>query len=299
MTRPRHVMPRQFHMLTRRCTQRQFLLQPGDQTNNIYAYCLAEAAQRFEMEIILPIAESNHHHVVLFDRHGRYPQFMEHLHKMLARCLNARWGRWENLWSSEEPCVTRLLDVETVMDKLVYAATNPVKDLLVERAFQWPGINGYRNLVHGKPLRAKRPTHFFRDGGVMPAEVELSLVVPPELGERKAVIAELQRRVAEVERATAEARRKERKDIVGRRAILQQSWKARPSSTEPRRNLRPRFAGAREVRVPALIAYREFLASYADARERWLAKRRVEFPAGTYWLARFAPISTATPPANT
>jgi hypothetical protein len=35
-------------------------------------------------------------------------------------------GRWENLWAAQEPCVTRLLDRDAVIDKLIYAAVNPV-----------------------------------------------------------------------------------------------------------------------------------------------------------------------------
>jgi len=297
MSRPRQVLLGQFYLLTRRCTQQQFLLRPDDVTNNAFAYCLAEAAQRFEIDILLPTAMSNHHHTVLFDRYGRVPEFAEHFHKMVARCMNARWGRWENLWAAVEVCITRLLDREAVIDKLVYAATNPVKDLLVERACQWPGTNGYRHLLHRKVLRAKRPRHFFRNGGTMPNEVSLTLVVPPELGDPDAVIAELKSRVEEVERKTLEHRAQTGAKIVGRRGILEQSWRSSPSSSEPRRNLRPRFAGATEIRVQALIAYKEFLATYREARAFWKRDGHALFPHGTYWLARFTPILVAPLPA--
>src|SRR5262245_9878952 len=173
MTAPRPVFPGRFLFITRRCTQRQFLLRPDAETNNAFTYCLAEAAQRYDIDILLPMAEANHHHTVLYDRHGNHPQFVEHFHKMFARCQHAGFGRWENLWAAEEPCITRLLDRATVIDKLVYAASNPVKDLLVERATQWPGVNGYRELLNGKPLKARRPRHFFAERGVMPEEVTL------------------------------------------------------------------------------------------------------------------------------
>jgi len=293
MPRPRQVLPGQFYLLTRRCTQRQFLLRPDPTTNNAFVYCLVEAAQRFEIELILSTAESNHRHTVFFDRHGRHPQFVEHFHKMLARCQNARWGRWENLWSTEEPCITRLLDRAAVIDKLVYAASNPVKDLLVERATQWPGANGYRHLIAGKPLHARRPRHFFRDDGVMPDEVTLSLVIPPELGSAEEVIAEVRAGVVEVERATIERRARTGAKILGKRGILAQSWRASPNTIAPRRNLRPRFAGARTVRIAALVAYREFLAVYREALYEWCAGAETLFPLGTYRLARTAPISVA------
>jgi hypothetical protein len=254
-----------------------------------------EAAQRCEIEILLPIAESNHHHTVLFDRHGRVPQFAEHFHKMLARCQNARWGRWENLWAAEEPCITELLTREAVIDKLIYAASNPVKDLLVERATQWPGVNGYVNLLSKRPLKAKRPHHFFRAGGVMPAEVSLDLVIPPELGPADEVIAEVAAGVEAVELKMKEHRARTGQRVVGRHAIRAQSWRAAPSSQEPRRNLRPRFAGPKAVLNLAIGRFREFLAAYREARKRWLTgANTVTFPYGTYWLARFAPVAVTT-----
>ena len=278
-------------MLTRRCTQRQCLLRPDPLTNQAFTYCLAEAAQRFGVDILLPMAESNHHHTLLFDRHGRVPQFTEHFHKMLARCLNAQWGRWENLWAAEEVCVTELLTRGSVIDKLVYAASNPVKDMLVERATQWPGVNGYVHLLSKRPLRAKRPRHFFRAGGVMPESVELELVIPPELGSADEVIAAVREGVTLVEREMREHRASTGKRVFGRQAVRKQSWRARPGSQEPRRNLRPRFAGPKEALVAAIGRFREFLTAYRDARKRWLlGESSVVFPTGTYWLARCAPV---------
>lgn len=74
-----------------------------------------QASQRLEIDILMTCAESNHHHTTVFDRHGRYTVFMEHCHKMLARSQNAMRGRWVHFCAAEEPCVTRLLDRETVI----------------------------------------------------------------------------------------------------------------------------------------------------------------------------------------
>src|SRR5262245_18310890 len=196
MTLPRDVVPGRFYMVTRRCTQRQLLLRPDLDTNNAFIYCLAEAAQRFDIEVVLPSAMSNHHHTIVFDRYGRLPLFTEHFHKMLAKCMNALRGRWENLWSTEQVCVVRLVDPADVIRKLVYAATNPVKDGLVDRVFRWPGVNGLSALLGQRALRARRPRHFFRASGRMPAEVTLPLVIPPELGDSEQVRDEVRRQVA-------------------------------------------------------------------------------------------------------
>ena len=61
MSMPRQVLPGQFYLVTRRCTQRQFLLRPDAATNNAFTYCLIEAAQRTNIEVLLPCAMSNHY----------------------------------------------------------------------------------------------------------------------------------------------------------------------------------------------------------------------------------------------
>jgi hypothetical protein len=291
VSRPRQILPGQFYLLTRRCTQRMFLLRPDVATNNAFMYCLAIAAALFGIDVLYSVAESNHHHTVIFDRYGRVSAFLEHFHKLVARSQNALRGRWENLWASGEPCVTRLLDRAAVIDKLIYAATNPVKDRLVERVHHWPGPNTFAAFAYGREIIATRPHHFFRKGGSMPEKVSLRVTIPPELGPADDVIREVCAGIERVEQLVAEERTRTGGSIVGRRRILAQSWKDSPSSVEPRRVGRPRFAGGVDVRVPALEQYRAFQYAYKRAREQWLAGVDVRFPAGTYWLSRFAYVS--------
>ena len=295
MTLPREVIPGRFYMVTRRCAQRLFLLRPDAETNNAFLYCLAEAAQRSGIEILLTCAMSNHHHTVIFDRDGTVPLFTERFHKLLAKCQNAWRGRWENLWSSEQVCVVHLVEPADVMHKLVYVATNPVKDRLVEKVRHWPGVNGLAALLGGRTLHATRPRHFFRPTGPMPATVTLHLELPREFGDPPQLLAELRERVAAAEAAAAAERMRTGARVLGRRAILRQSWRDGPASRAPRRNLRPRFA-ARDLwaRLEALQRYREFLVAYREARTRWIAGDAFPFPMGTYWLRRFAAIPLAS-----
>lgn len=288
MCLPRQIIPGSAYMLTRRCTQRQFLMRPDPETNNAFIYCLADAAQRTEMIVLLSMAEANHHHTEVFDRYGRLPEFMEHFHKMFARSQNVLRGREENFWAAEEPCVVRLLDRETAIAKLIYIASNPVKDGLVERAHHWPGVNGYVNLVSGRPLRARRPRHFFRGAGKMPESIELKLTIPEEIGRADEVIAEVRAGVQAVERAAAEERKRTGARVLGRKTVLQQSWKATPRTIKPRSKVRPRFAGMRDALTAAVFAYRAFVEAYRDARRCLLARLPAVFPVGTYRLAPLA-----------
>jgi REP element-mobilizing transposase RayT len=276
-------------MITRRCTQRQFLLRPDEETNNAFVYCLAEAAQRSGVEVLLTCAMSNHHHTVIYDRDGTVPVFTEHFHKLLAKCQNALRGRWENFWASEQVCVVHLVEPADVMRKLVYVATNPVKDRLVDKVRHWPGVNGLAALLGGRTLNASRPRHFFRAGGSMPAAVTLNLALPSELGDSTQLLAELRERVEAAEAEVAAERMRTGARVVGRRRVLRQSWRDCPTSQEPRRNLRPRTA-ARNVwaRFEAHHRNRDFLAAYREARERWVKGDVIPFPVGTYWLRRFA-----------
>lgn len=296
MSVPRQVLPRTFYMLTRRCTQRQFLLRPDATTNATFLYCLAEAARRFEIEVILPSVLSNHHHTIVFDRHGRIIEFTEHLHKFVAKAMNALRGRCENFWSSEPPSLVRMVEPQDVIDKLVYAATNPVKDGLVQRVHHWPGVNGLSALLNQRPIAVERPRHFFRTMGTMPAEVTLSLVIPPELGDSDDVRRVLRERIADVEANVAAARASAGMPILGRRTVLQQSWRDQPPSKEPERGLRPRIAARNFwARCEARLRDRDFVSRYRAARTRWRDGVATEFPAGTYWLRRHAGVPVAAP----
>jgi predicted nucleic acid-binding protein len=232
---------------------------------------------------------------VIYDRHGTVPAFTEHFHKMLAKSQNALRGRWENFWSSEQVCVVRLVDTAAVMRKLVYAATNPVKDRLVERVHHWPGVNGLSALLGQRPLHATRPRHFFRSGGSMPEAVTLHLVLPSELGDPGQLLEELHQQVAAAETAMAAERRQTGTGVLGRRTIQRQSWRDSPASREPRRNLRPTIAARSQwARLEALLRNREFLAAYREARDCWIAGNAIPFPIGTYWLRRFAQVPLAS-----
>ena len=134
-----------------------------------------------------------------------------------------------------------------------HTATNPVKDGLVDKVHHWPGVNGLGALLAGRPLRAERPWHFYRREGVMPEVVEMRLAIPAELGPEAEVIAELRQRVAAAEVSIATERQRAGRKVYGRRAVLQQAWWGRPSSGEPRRNLRPRVAArSKWARIEAL-----------------------------------------------
>ena len=299
MTLARPVFPGRYYMVTRNCTQRQFLLRPDKETNENYLYCLAEAAQRFDITILQATAMSNHHHPIIYDRWGLRNEFTEHFHKMFSKSQNRLRGRKENLWSSEQVNLVELVDVSDVIDKIVYSATNPVQAGLVEKAHHWPGVNTLSALLEGRTIKVKRPKFFFRADGPMPEEIELRVGLPPELGDPDPLLDTIRRKVAQVEERMAAARRQTGARVLGRRGVLAQSWKATPSTVRGPRDIRPQIA-ARETwrRLEAIQRNRDFQRAYRAARERLVANDPIPFPPGTYWLRRFANVPIANLPIH-
>ena len=287
-------------MVTRRCTQRQYLLRPDRETNNAVIYCLAVAAQRCKVDIILFTQMSNHVHYAIYDRWGNAPAFYEHFHKLLAKCMNALRGRWENFFASEQVCVVRLDTQADLIKRLVYIAANPVKAGLVSKVSDWPGTHGYYALLEGKSLRATRPKHFFAADGTMPEEVTLEMNLPPELGAKAEILEEVRERVAEVERSEARRCSEKGQRVLGRDAVLRQSWCDSPMTREPRRQLRPTFAARTFwAFVEAAQRKHEFTEAYRQARQERLAGKDAIFPFGTYWLRRFVGVAIANAETTT
>jgi len=291
---PRRIVPGRVYMVTRRCTQRQFLLRPDRETTNAFIYCLALAAQRTEMRVLAFLAHSNHHHTVVVDTHGRMPEFLELFHKLVAKHQNALRGRWENFWASEATSVVELVGTEDILAKMTYALTNPVKDGLIDRADQWPGASSlFANLNDG-PVSVRRPSRFFRKDGYLPEWVTLEVERPPgfehlELAEWRALLGD---RIRAVETAARDERQAEGRRILGRAEVLRQRPTDRPESHAARRQMSPRVASVNKwARIEAIQRNKAFLTAYRAARDLWKLGTAAIFPAGTYWLRKFAGVS--------
>lgn len=123
-------MPGRTYLVTRRCTQRQFLLRPSRRTNQLVRYCLAVAAHKTRVQLHAVCFMSNHWHGVVTDPFARLPEFLEHFHRLLAKAQNASLGRWENLWSSDKTSVVLLVSDQDVLEKMAYTMANLLKAAL-------------------------------------------------------------------------------------------------------------------------------------------------------------------------
>ncbi len=283
------MYPGSIYLVQRRCTHRQFLLRPDPEIVNAFIYCLAYASQRCEIDVIDFIQITNHLHEVIYDRYGNAPAFYERFHGLLAKCVNAFRGRWENVFSNSQPSVVMLPTTADLIDRLVYVATNPIKHHLVARVDDWPGASGYRALLNNTPLHATRPKFFFDEEGEMPAELTLRVGIPPEVGDRAEILEELQYRVEQYERDKASERARTGQKILGRYAVLRQPWDASPTSREPRRKIQRTIAAAcKWALYESLQRKRDFVVAHRAARAALLDGLVIPFPFGTYWIRRYA-----------
>jgi hypothetical protein len=281
-------------MATRSTTQGLFLLRPDPVTANAFVYCLGVAQMRSGVEVMGYVQMSNHLHDPFFDRHGTAPSFYRDFHGLLAKCLNARWGRWENFFETKQTNALHLTEREDLIRKLVYTFTNPVAAGLVEKVMDWPGANGYEALITGAPVRATRPRFFFAEDSELPEEIEFYLRIPPELGDHDEIVAEVKRRVEEFERTAAARRAETGQRVLGRNAVMRQSWQTSPKSRKPRRGLRPAIAAKRlGPRLERIQFLWDFARDHGNARRAMLAGKPIPFPPGTYWLRRFVGVEVA------
>jgi putative transposase len=303
MTWPRRIVPGTTYLLTRRCTQRRFMLVPRGIVPKLFGYCVALAAERHGIQVHAVTCMSNHYHAVVTDPHGRIPEFSRDVHSLSARALNAHLGRWEGFWSSQRVSLVELVDGPDVWDKLVYTLTNPVEAGLVARSAEWPGLRTRPVDMRRDPRIFKRPrTTFFRRSR-LPKEARLCLTVPPLLEplNARSFAQELQERVAAREAAIRERSEAAGQTFMGAAEAQRQRRDTRPKTHELRRGRDPAVASRdRARRLGVLERLRRFRDAYRAALERWRqGAGPVRFPEGTYKMRDYPGVmGDRAPPVN-
>jgi len=286
--------------MTRRCTQRQFLLRPDEVVEDIVLYCLAVAAERYGISLNAYVAMSNHEHLVVRDNLGNFPEFLAYHHRLVAMAMNVHRGRCENFWAAEPPNAVHLVEAHDRFAALIYVLANPVASDLVERAIDWPGASSLALHISGRTtLTVKRPRLFFLRDGKMPKEATLHIARLDgfeDLTEEE-WIAKIDDAVCSAEDRARHVRRAAGRCVVGRKAILRAVPTDTPKAVEGRRASRP-FLACRNL----LRRAREAAAYFLFQRERraaWLRTRAgeqdVRFPFGTYRVWGFF---VTRPPAD-
>lgn len=304
MSLPRPVLPNTTYLLTRRCSQRQFLLRPSPQINNLLQYCFAYAAAKFGIRLHALCVMSNHYHLTCTDPGTGLPAFMHWLNGTIARALNAYYNRRESFWGPAPYSRVTLEELEDFLSKTTYTLANPVAAGLVPDGSQWPGVRSSMRLRGPLRIRVHKPEFFFREGGPLPEVVELVLEPPPPLKVGRGVegLGTLTQEALDEAVREEEERHRGRMEAQGRRflgvegVLGQNPWEA-PRTRAPPGNLNPTVACRDpKLRQERLEAQQRWQEAYRQAlREFSQGVRDVVFPAGTYWMRVHCGVTCAEP----
>jgi REP element-mobilizing transposase RayT len=266
------------YFVTARTFQARMLLRPSPAVNDVIGGVLARAVSRFDVELYGFVFASNHMHLLVRARNGSLSAFMQYLlgnlSRKVGRLVSWTGALWERRFSAEA-----VLDDAALMNGLKYIIAHGVKEGLVKRVTEWPGLSCVTQLL-GQHARTFRWFHWARrwTKGKLKAAgndllsdewaetVELELTPPPSWA---SLPAEKRKRLAEklVEIVEAEGSARPGR-VIGREAVLALSPHTRPR----RRKKSPRplchsshFGMKREF----LDTYRAFCAAYHGAAARF------------------------------
>jgi len=278
-----------YYFVTSRCFQGRMLLRPSQEVNEVVGGVLAKAVQQSGGAVRLHAFTfaSNHFHLLLWARGAALASFMQYLRANLSRkvgrLVDWRGGFWERRYSAEP-----VLDDTAMVGRLRYVLAHGVKEGLVERCEEWPGLTCLPQLL-GPARRmfrwfnwtkrwSGRRSEDMAEGEGRYAEewaesVELEVEpLPCWKGRREE---ERQREVrALLGEVEAEAREK------GKPALGAATVRAQHPHTRPERLARsPRplgHASTRQALRELREQYRAFVAAFREAAARW---RRGDFSA--------------------
>lgn len=283
-------------MLTRRCTERMFLLGASKESSECFAYCLAEAAQRFGVIVHAAVVMSNHLHIVITDTRAELPRFAHLFFTQLAKATNARTGHTESVFArtGRYHCL-ELLTEEAIAHEIAYLLANPAKAGLVERASDWPGF-----ITAAEDMFARRV--YTASVGLNPylacrkaKTLDLQVEAPPSVENVEGWVRLVAAEQEQLERQAREVRRAAGVGTKGAAAVRSERWFRKPNTHAKLFQLTPTLAERRRsIRIEGIEVLKNFRSEYRIARDAFCAgRRRVVFPAGTWALRVVYRVSTA------
>ena len=283
--------------ITTRTIQGRYLLRPDKRgrVNELILGVIGRAQQLTSISIVGVSVLSSHIHILIAPEDAKQmADFMRHV----AGNISSEIGRLHDWPGTLLPRRYRSIEVsleeEDQVRRLRYLLAAGVKEQLVERAIDWPGVNSARALTREHALRgwwydrsreyaARRRGESF---GRFDYATEMTVVLDPIPSWRHLPIEEIRRRVQalirDIEREATAERRATDKPVLGAEAVMAVDPHYRPAKLD--RSPAPMFhARRKEVCKAMWEAYAWIVAEYRKAAELLrLGDRRARFPEGTF-----------------
>jgi hypothetical protein len=281
--------------VTVRTRQSRLLLRPGPALNEIVIGVLGHAQKRYGVLYCDVVFMSTHWHALLWVEDAeQLARFMQYVNGKLGKEVGRLVGWRHGIWSRRYTAIIVSNEEKAQVKRFRYILSHGVKENLVERAIDWPGVHSVRAILEGKPLAGywfnRKQEYAARNRGEefgrltyateetfvlspLPCWAHLS---PEQYRERVAAL------VDEIEAEAKAIRREKGLPVLGVRAVLQQNPHNEPNGTK--RSPAPRFhAASKAVRNGLREMYGLFLAAFRDAAEQLKAgDRSARFPLGSF-----------------
>src|SRR6266849_4970697 len=139
--------------ITCRAVQGRFLFRPGLQLNDVVLGVLGRAQRRYESTISAVFLMSTHLHLLMVVDDAKEPSvFMRYVNSKLAREVNRLTG-WRGPVFDRRYEMTVVTNEDAAqIERLRYVLSHSVKENLVEKVRQWPGVHSAGALIDGTPL---------------------------------------------------------------------------------------------------------------------------------------------------
>ncbi|HEY0553942.1 MAG TPA: transposase [Thermoanaerobaculia bacterium] len=299
MSRPLRFIPDGGALVevTCRTLQSRFLLRPRRDLDEIIAGVLGRAQRLYKVRVCGYMFASNHYHFLLdVDNARQLARFMGYINSNIAREISRLYGWKDKIWSRRYQAIVVSGEDGAQIARLKYLLGNGVKEGLVGRPQDWPGVHVARALVRGEDLTGywfdRTQEYNARNRGetcdrLQYASVETLRLSPlpcwkhlPEDVWRSRALG----LIHEIEEEAAVRRSSTGRQPLGAAAILRQRPHDRPKNTK--RSPAPLFhAMTARVRRELWEAYRLFVDAFRDAAEKLRAgDRNAAFPLGSFGM---------------
>ncbi|HEX5719607.1 MAG TPA: transposase [Thermoanaerobaculia bacterium] len=297
MSRPLRYIPEEGALVdvTCRTIQSRYLLRPDPVLADILLGVLGQAQRLHPVEISAFFVASNHYHLLIWVPDAkRMSDFMGYFQTNAAREV-ARLRKWrDKVWSRRYEAIVISDEPAAQVDRLRYVLANGVKEGLVGRVEDWPGISLMKSVLSGEPVRGTwfnhtaeyrarlrgedfEPRRYATEETVVLSQLPCWRHLSPEV--YRELIAGL---VKEINTDAAAERKLTGREPLGVKAILRAHPHTEPDKTK--KSPAPRFhAASKAAREAFRKAYGLFLAAFREAAERLKGgDRMAKFPNGCF-----------------
>jgi REP element-mobilizing transposase RayT len=139
--------------VTCRALHSRLLFRPSPALNEIIVGALARAKSRYPVRICAFAFLSNHFHLLLdVDDAEQLSHFMGYFNSKLAREVGRLTGWRQKIFGRRYQAIVVSSEDAAQIERLKYVLSHGVKEGLVERTREWPGVHAVQALTEGKVL---------------------------------------------------------------------------------------------------------------------------------------------------